>query len=118
MGVDTHIILVPSPSGPIPTPTPLPFVGELDDALSSSVFIDDQPAALVGSVARHVTGHVPIGGTFQKQPANRGVVSENGATIFIDDRRVARVGDAVKCCSDANDGNGSIDGTGTVITDP
>ena len=29
VGTDTHILLVPSPGGPVPTPTPLPFNGKL-----------------------------------------------------------------------------------------
>ena len=39
VGVDTHIIMIPSPGGPVPTPLPHPFAGMLDGGLSSSVKI-------------------------------------------------------------------------------
>ena len=31
MGVDIHIILIPTPAGPVPTPLPHPFVGMIMD---------------------------------------------------------------------------------------
>ncbi|HKZ50902.1 MAG TPA: PAAR domain-containing protein, partial [Dehalococcoidia bacterium] len=49
--MDTHIVLVPSPGGPVPTPTPLPFSGVLSIDLSPSVSIEGRPAATVGSIA-------------------------------------------------------------------
>lgn len=48
MGVDTHIVLVPTPTGPLPTPMPSPFRGPLTGALSGSVFVDEQAAAVKG----------------------------------------------------------------------
>jgi len=45
VGTDTHILLVPSPGGPVPTPTPLPFSGRLASGTSTDVFINGQPAA-------------------------------------------------------------------------
>jgi len=33
VGVDTHIVMIPSPAGPIPTPTPMPFNGLPSGAL-------------------------------------------------------------------------------------
>ncbi|MBD3256990.1 hypothetical protein GF377_01060, partial [candidate division GN15 bacterium] len=37
VGVDIHIIMIPSPGGPVPTPLPHPFNGMLMQALSTSV---------------------------------------------------------------------------------
>jgi hypothetical protein len=51
VGTDTHILLVPSPGGPVPTPTPLPFNGKLTTACSTNVFINSMGAATVNSVA-------------------------------------------------------------------
>ncbi|MDD9940436.1 MAG: hypothetical protein OXU20_05170 [Myxococcales bacterium] len=31
VGVDTHIVMVPTPAGPVPTPLPQPFVGIVFD---------------------------------------------------------------------------------------
>ena len=52
VGVDTHIIMVPSPGGPVPTPIPHPFNGTLNDSLSTSVKIENKAVALIGSVAK------------------------------------------------------------------
>jgi hypothetical protein len=41
MGVDTHIVMVPSPIGPMPTPTPMPFTGILIDGLCDRVKIEN-----------------------------------------------------------------------------
>lgn len=45
VGLDTHIVLIPSPAGPVPTPMPMPFSGSLTEQLSSTVFVDNMPAA-------------------------------------------------------------------------
>ena len=29
LGLDTHVVLMPTPSGPVPTPLPHPFIGFL-----------------------------------------------------------------------------------------
>jgi len=33
MGVDIHIILIPTPGGPVPTPLPHPFIGMVFDPM-------------------------------------------------------------------------------------
>ena len=48
-GTDTHIVLVPSPGGPVPTPTPLPFTGTITGGCSADVMIDGKPAGEVTS---------------------------------------------------------------------
>jgi len=51
MGTDTHILMVPSPGGPVPTPTPLPYSGKLLSALSTDVCINGLPAVTKDSVS-------------------------------------------------------------------
>ena len=46
---DTHIVMVPSPGGPVPTPTPgHPFNGMINGGLSTNVRINDD----IGSVSQ------------------------------------------------------------------
>lgn len=116
VGLDTHIVMIPSPAGPVPTPVPMPFTGKLIDGLASSVYIDDKPAAMESSSALANPPHVPAGGPFQKPPANRGTVMRSSATVFIEDKRVARAGDMVKTCNDPADAPvGVVVAGGTVI---
>ena len=70
IATDTHIVMIPSPGGPVPTPLPHPFAGQIDDNLSDNVFIEGQPAAFVGSTATNTPSHIPQGGSFS-EPAER-----------------------------------------------
>jgi uncharacterized Zn-binding protein involved in type VI secretion len=103
-GTDLHIVLVPSPGGPVPTPTPLPFAGKLMSGLSTDVFINGLPAATVNSVAQNLPPHLPPPGTsFSKPPANLGTVILGSVTVLVNGKGVARVGDQVKTCNDPVD---------------
>ena len=51
VATDTHIIMIPSPGGPVPTPLPHPFTGQIDGGLSSDVNVEGKPAAVQGSTA-------------------------------------------------------------------
>lgn len=116
VGTDTHILMVPSPGGPVPTPTPTPFSGSLDGALSSDVVIDNQAAAVKGSTASNTPGHIPTAGPFQKPPSNKGTVDAGSATVLINDKPAARSGDAALTCNDPGDApNGTIIATGSVL---
>lgn len=116
VGLDTHVILIPSPGGPVPTPMPMPFSGQLDGALASSVLIDDKPAAVKGSTATNQPAHVPAGGPFQKPPADQGTVDAGSDSVFFDGQKAARMGDPVQTCNDPADApNGVIIATGTVL---
>jgi len=85
VGVDIHIVMVPSPAGPVPTPLPHPFVGKLDGELSSSVKIMGKPAAVVGSTASNTPQHIqmPPGTAFQKQPANKAKIIMGSPNVLI-----------------------------------
>src|SRR5262249_7672934 len=116
VGVDTHIIMIPSPAGPVPTPMPMPFVGKLSGALSASVKIDGKPAAVEGSTAQNQPQHIPAGGPFQKPPANLATVDAGSATVMFDNQPAALMGDAAKTCNDPEDApNGVIVATSTVL---
>lgn len=83
VGVDIHIIMIPSPGGPIPTPLPHPFSGMLDGNLISSVKIMGKPAAVIGSTASNMPPHIPQGGPFQKPPANKANIMMGSPNVLI-----------------------------------
>jgi|WetSurMetagenome_2_1015567.scaffolds.fasta_scaffold188237_1 uncharacterized Zn-binding protein involved in type VI secretion len=83
VGVDIHIIMIPTPGGPVPTPLPHPFSGMLDSALSSSVKIMGMPAATVNSMASNMPPHIPQGGPFQKPPMNKAKIIVGSPDVFI-----------------------------------
>lgn len=99
---DVHVVLVPSPGGPVPTPLPHPFSGRLDSGLSRNVRIMGRPAATAGSTARNAPAHrpTPPGTSFQAPPSNRGKVVTGSATVRINGRMAARHGDTAVTCND------------------
>jgi uncharacterized Zn-binding protein involved in type VI secretion len=116
VGVDTHVLMVPSPGGPVPTPTPMPFAGTLDGALSADVVVDNLAAATEGSTASNTPAHVPAAGPFQKPPSNKGTVNAGSATVLINNKPAARSGDTAMTCNDPADApNGTIVASGTVL---
>src|SRR6266536_1081069 len=104
-GVDTHVVLVPSPGGPVPTPLPHPFSGQLLEGLASDVLVNGLPAAVVGSVARNLPPHLPTppGTVFQIPPRNQGTVQMGSTTVLIGGKGAARQGDPVMTCNDPTD---------------
>ena len=84
IGVDTHIILIPTPGGPVPTPLPHPFNGMITTDCSTTVFIGGLPAATVDSVADNIPPHIPQGGPFQTPPTNKGKIIMGSPDVFID----------------------------------
>jgi uncharacterized Zn-binding protein involved in type VI secretion len=113
---DIHIVLIPSPGGPIPTPLPHPFVGILSENLSSNVNIMGLPAATQGSAANNTPPHIPQGGPFQKPPTNRGQILTGSARVFINGKPAARSGDTALTCNDPVDmPAGTVVAVGTVL---
>lgn len=116
VGVDTHVLMVPSPAGPVPTPTPMPFAGQLDGALSANVVIENKAAAVKGSTASNTPAHVPAAGPFQRPPSNRGTIDVGSALVLINGKAAARSGDPALTCNDPADApNGTVVATGTVL---
>lgn len=115
-GVDTHIVMIPSPGGPVPTPLPHPFSGVLDSSLSSDVKIMGMAAATVGSTATNTPPHIPQGGPFQAPPSNRGQIIMGSATVLMNGKQAARNGDAANTCNDPADMPvGTVIAAGTVM---
>jgi uncharacterized Zn-binding protein involved in type VI secretion len=116
IATDIHIVMIPSPGGPIPTPLPHPFVGMLDGQLSTDVNIQGQPAAVKGSTASNQPAHIPQGGPFQSPPKNRGEVMLGSATVKINGKLAARNGDTALTCNDPSDlPAGQVIAVGTVM---
>jgi uncharacterized Zn-binding protein involved in type VI secretion len=116
VGLDTHVVMVPSPGGPVPTPMPMPFSGTLSDDLSPDVLIENGPVAVKGSSASNTPSHVPAGGSFQKPPSNKATVQMGSATVLINNKQVARAGDPAMTCNDPADApNGILTGASTVL---
>jgi uncharacterized Zn-binding protein involved in type VI secretion len=99
---DTHIVMVPSPGGPVATPLPHPFVGLLNGNLSANVKIQNMAAATVGSIADNAPPHIPTppGTTFQSPPTNKGQIMKGSATVMINNKPAARNGDMAQTCND------------------
>lgn len=116
VGVDIHIVVIPLSA---PAPLPHSFSGTITGDVSSDVTIDGMAAATVGSIARNDPVHVPTppGVSFQNPPTNRGTVDQGSATVLINGRPAARLGDRVKTCNDPIDLPNSFitSGSGTVM---
>ena len=116
VGVDTHIIMIPSPGGPVPTPLPHPFAGMLDGSLSTDVKIMGMAAAVVGSTGTNTPPHIPQGGPFQMPPSNRGQIIMGSMTVMINGKQAARNGDTANTCNDPADmPMGTVIAVGTVL---
>ncbi|EWM17582.1 PAAR domain-containing protein [Kutzneria sp. 744] len=116
VGTDVHIVMIPSPGGPVPTPLPSPFAGKITGGCSTNVTIGGMPAATVGSTATNSPPHVPQGGPFQVPPTNQGTVTQGSSSVMINNKPAARVGDPVTTCNDpAPSPTSSIVGAGTVM---
>jgi uncharacterized Zn-binding protein involved in type VI secretion len=97
---DIHIVLIPSPGGPVPTPLPNPFIGIIDGNVSQNVMISGQPAATLGSTATNSTPHIPEGGPFQIPPTNQANIITGSPTVMINGKPAARSGDTALTCND------------------
>lgn len=116
MATDIHIILVPSPGGPVPTPTPHSFSGQLDTNLSATVMAMGMPTATLGSIAHNLPPHFPIGGSFSKPPTNMAQVVSGSPTVMINGKPAARNGDTALTCNDPADlPVGTVVAVGTVM---
>jgi uncharacterized Zn-binding protein involved in type VI secretion len=116
--LDIHIVMVPSPGGPVPTPMPHPFLGIINGNLSIDVNIMGQPAAVVGSIADNTPQHIPTppGTSFQKPPTNKGTIKIGSPTVNINGKMAARNGDIVETCNDPADiPGGQVIAFGTVM---
>lgn len=107
VGVDIHIILIPTPGGPVPTPLPHPFVGmvfdpmDLAPVVGATVIVNGMPVGIAGTGAiNKPPGHIPMGGPFQKPPANEGEIFMGSSTVLADGEPFSYTGLPVLTCSD------------------
>ena len=68
-GTDIHIVMVPTPGGPVPVPLPHVFSGAVNADTVATVKIGGQPAAVVGTRAANQPAHLPMppGVSFQSR---------------------------------------------------
>lgn len=100
---DIHIIMIPSPGGPVPTPLPHPFNGIINGNLSEDVKIMGMSAATTESTADNIPPHIPQGGSFQKPPSNKATIIIGSQTVMINGKQAARNGDTAITCNDPVD---------------
>lgn len=105
IGVDVHIVMVPTPGGPVPVPLPHPHAGMIDGNTVASVKVGGQAAAVVGSSSTNSPAHIPTppGTSFQKPPSDSGSVAMGSFTVKIGGKFAARSGDPVTTCNDPAD---------------
>jgi len=104
IGTCIHILMVPSPGGPVPTPFPHMFNGIISGALSTDVKIMGMPAAVLGSTADNTPPHIPMGpGPFQIPPRNKGTIITGSPTVMINHKPAARMTDTALICADPVD---------------
>ena len=119
VGVDTHIVMVPSPGGPIPTPLPHPFTGQVDGGTVQTVKIMGKPAATVDSQATNTPSHIPTppGTSFQVPPQNKSTIKIGSATVKIGGKQAARNADLSVDCDDITPTapKGQVIAAGTVM---
>ncbi len=105
VGVDIHIIMIPSPAGPIPTPLPNPFVGMVMDpfdyapVIGATVYINGMPRGLGGTACVPLPPHLPLGGPFgPPPPGNEGEIFMGSATVVVDGDAQSFLGLQVLTC--------------------
>lgn len=90
MGVDIHIVLIPTPAGPVPTPLPHPFVGMMFDPMDflpfvgATVKVNAMPRCIAGSCGKAIPPHIPMGGPFQMPPSSECEAFMGSATVLMD----------------------------------
>lgn len=117
MGIDIHLVKIPTPGGPVDVPLPHPFVGSISGGVSSNVKVMGQPAAILGSEVKAQPQHIPMGAGFTNNPQNKGQVVLGSATVLINNKPAARMGDSVSTCDDILpiNMNSKIIAAGTVL---
>ncbi|KJK49245.1 PAAR motif protein [Lentzea aerocolonigenes] len=116
VGQDIHIVMVPSPGGPVPTPMAFPFAGIIGDGCCQTVLIEGKPAATAGSAARNTPPHLAPSGQFQVEPTNTAQILPSASRVLIGGKPAARAGDKAQTCNDpAPLPVGTVQAVGTVF---
>jgi RHS repeat-associated protein len=116
IGIDMHMVMVPSPLGPIPTLLPHPFVGVVFDPLGAAiaaaasrlsggggaVLINGMPAGNTGTTVRAITNHLPTppGTAFAPNdvPDNEGTIVTGSKTVSMGGSSAGRLTSMVSSC--------------------
>ena len=103
IATDIHIVMIPSPGGPIPTPASEPV--HRPARRRARERREDRGKAgrdegLDGD--QHALAH-PAGGPFQTPPSNKATIFMGSATVMIDGKAAARNGDIAMTCNDPSD---------------
>lgn len=110
LGVDIHILLVPTPAGPVPTPLPLPFTGIVLDPAGaainaalggSTVLAGGMPATHCGTAVVNLPPHIPAPGPPQTGKFDNDAKLLFGAlNVSICGNLAVRLGDIALSCGD------------------
>ena len=102
---DIHIVMVPSPGGPVPTPLPHPCSSDIKMKLAKKVNVQGKAGAMKGSKSKHTPPHFPTppGVSFQKPPKNEAEVYTASSNVNYEGRGAAMLGDTGMMCSDPSD---------------
>jgi RHS repeat-associated protein len=105
MGVDVHMVNIPSPAGPIPTPIPHPFVGmifdpmELAPMIGAKVWVQGMPKGTAGSEGKAIPPHIPMGAGFVPPlPGNDCEIFLGSATVLFEDAPASFTALTVRSC--------------------
>jgi RHS repeat-associated protein len=119
LGVDIHIVLVPTPAGPVPTPVPMPFVGMVFDPVGLAigaaigmatgggpgiVLVNNLPVTNAGTnVTNKLTmPHLPVPGVAFARglPGNDAELFFGSLNVKLAGSLGVRLGDIAMSCSD------------------
>jgi len=106
LGVDIHIILIPTPGGPVPTPLPHPFIGMILDPMDyvpiigSTVLVNGSHRGQAGTAGKCLPPHIPMGGPFQKPPGNESENFLGSATVLVDGEPFTHLVHPALTCND------------------
>ncbi len=112
VGVDLHVVMVPTPAGLVPVPLPHPFVGYVYDPAGAAmgailggglVLVNGLPAANTGTAVKALFHHFPTppGIKFYPSdvPGNEGSIVTGSKTVSFGGSSAARFGSMVTTCN-------------------
>ena len=127
VGVDLHVVMVPTPGGPVPVPLPHPYLGLVGDPVGAVVgaftstlisvctgsppspprgitLVNGMPAATTNDTARNLPllPHLPMppGAVFQKPPDGVATLPLGSQTVVYAGGSATRLGEIARSCAD------------------
>jgi uncharacterized Zn-binding protein involved in type VI secretion len=93
--------LVPGPAGAAVPGPPMPFSAPLTQGLSTSVRLQGEFAAIVGSSGSNSPPHVGLHASdpWFAPPAQQGRVTGGSSTVLIENTPAAKTGSPCSCCT-------------------